>query len=352
MKKIIINSVIVLALIGGIVWVLKGNKEEQAELASLAQKSNGFAAVRVEKVKKETLSGGFSAFGNFEPSRELSFVSEISGRVVSLAADKGDKIARQQTMAVLDYELLQNEVTLAEAAFEKAKSDYAKFTKLAEGNAITPQQLEEAKLGYTNADIRLKTARRRLADTRIKAPIAGTVNARYVEVGSYLNPGAKMFDLVDVSKLKLTVKVTEAQVLRVTKGARVSVASDVLPGKTFEGSVVFVGVKADVSLAYPVEIEIDNADDQLKAGMYGQVFFGTSDPAPKLTIARNAIVGSLDNAQVFVNADGKAQLRPVTTGGSAGDRVVIIAGLNEGESVITSGQINLTSGDPVEVLQN
>ncbi|WP_339789525.1 efflux RND transporter periplasmic adaptor subunit [uncultured Imperialibacter sp.] len=352
MKKIIINIVVVLAIIGGIVWVLKGNKEEAAALTSLAQQSNGYVAVRVEKAKLESLKDGFAAFGNFEPTRELTFVSEISGRVVSINAEKGDKISRSQTMATLDHELLQNEVVASEAAFKKMKADLEKYEKLAEGGAITSQQLEDAKLGYTNADIRLKNAKRKLQDSSIKAPFAGTVNARYIEVGSYLNPGAKMFDIVDVSKLKLVVKVTEAQVFEIQKGMAVTVSSDILPDKSFDGKVTFIGVKADASLNYPVEIEVNNSSDQLKAGMYAQALFGTGDAIPQLTVTRNAIIGSLDHAQVYVNEGNKAVLRSVTTGGSVGERVAIVAGLKEGESVITSGQINLSNGDVIEVLQN
>lgn len=352
MKKVVINVAIVLAILLGIVWVLKGNKEKAAELTSLAQKSNGYVAVRVEKVKREVLTQGFAAFGHFEPAKELGFVSETSGRVVEVYAQKGDKLGRGQTMAKIDDELLRNEVASAEVAFNKIKNDLEKYETLAVGGAITPQQLEETRLAYTNAEIRVKNARRKLDDASIKAPFSATVNEKHIEIGTYLNPGAKMYDLVDVSKLKIKVKVTEAQVIQLQKGMQVSISTDILPGRSFAGKITFIGVKADAGLSYPVEVEVDNASEELKPGMYAQVLFTAAGSSEHLTVSREAIVGSLDNARVYVNEGGKAVLRKVTTGVIGGARVAVVSGLSEGEAVINSGQINLTDGAPVQVLAN
>jgi len=173
-----------------------------------------------------------------------------------------------------------------------------------------------------------------------------------IEMGAFVGPGAELFEIVDVSKLKLKVSVNEAQVVQLKKGDKVTIKSTVFPESEYSGVVSFIAVKADNSLNYPIEIEVANSGkNELKAGMYGTAYFNFPQQEDVIQIPRSSFVGSVNSNQVYVmSADSVATLRQVTPGKIFGSQVVILQGLEEGETVITTGQINLNDGDKVNVL--
>ncbi|HOD11415.1 MAG TPA: efflux transporter periplasmic adaptor subunit, partial [Flavobacterium sp.] len=133
----------------------------------------------------------------------------------------------------------------------------------------------------------------------------------------------------------------------------INVGTNVYPDKNFTGKITFVAPKADASLNFPVEIEIaNNATKDLKAGMYGTAKFASNQQKQTLKIVpRNAFVGSVSSNQIFVIENGTAKLKKVTAGRILGDKVEILNGLNDGETVIVTGQINLQDGSKVEVIK-
>jgi RND family efflux transporter MFP subunit len=165
-------------------------------------------------------------------------------------------------------------------------------------------------------------------------------------------PATAMFEIVNVSKLKLTVSVNEAQVASLKLGNTVNVTSSVFPDKSFSGRITFIAAKADESLNFPVEIEIqNNADKSLKAGMYGTANFGSKQKQQLKVVPRNAFVGSVSSNQVFVVENGVAKLKKVTSGRILGEQVEIVDGLSDGDTVIITGQINLQDGNAVEIIK-
>src|SRR5690606_20722517 len=117
---------------------------------------------------------------------------------------------------------------------------------------------------------RLDQAKISYGDASIKSSINGIVNKRNIEPGSVVSPGTVLFELVNVSTLKLKVTVTEQQVAGLKVGTEVPVKASVFADKEFKGKITFIAPKADASLNFPVEIEIaNNPGSELKAGMYG-----------------------------------------------------------------------------------
>ena len=212
--------------------------------------------------------------------------------------------------------------------------------------------MDDARLQYDVAKTRYEAASRRVSDTYVKAPISGIINKKYIEQGAYLSVGTKMFDIVDVSRLKLAVSVPEAQVVTLSKGQKVSVTSSVFPETTYEGTITFIAAKGDNSLNYPVEMEVGNiAGKDLKAGMYGTAHFVDPKADKAIFIARTAFIGGVNSNEVYVMEGNVAKKRKVVAGRIVGDQVEVREGLNEGDVVITSGQINLTDGATVAVQQ-
>ncbi|MEO6177921.1 MAG: efflux RND transporter periplasmic adaptor subunit [Flavobacterium circumlabens] len=355
MKKTIITIVIIIAALGVIGYVLNNNKKENKAKTDIVAEKNASISVKVAPVKTEEVSLDFVTNGNFQPIQQLTFSAEKSGKVISVLAKEGDYVKVGQTLLTVRGDVINVNAQQAQAVYANAKSDYSRYENAFKTGGVTKQQLDQAKLALTNAQSSLTQANINVGDTRVKAPISGFINKKYIEPGSILAgmPATALFDIVNVSKLKLVVTVNETQVASLKKGDNVNVTASVYPDKTFTGKITFIAAKADESLSFPVEIEIaNNSNNDLKAGMYGTANFASKQQKQHLMVVpRNAFVGSVSSNEIFVVENGIAKLKKVTAGRILGDQVEIVNGLSDGETVIVTGQINLQDGNTVEIIK-
>ncbi|NLR59712.1 efflux RND transporter periplasmic adaptor subunit [Chitinophaga polysaccharea] len=353
MKKFIIWGVVTVGAVVLIMWKLNANKKANEAKTEFVKQSNiGDIPVLVQKVTRNDFSQGFLANGNFTPVRELSYLAETAGRITRLLVDEGSVVKQGQAIAYIDGEILNTDLASAKANLSQLKVDKERYESAFQTGGVTQKQMDDARLQYEVAKTRYEAASRRVSDTYVKAPISGIINKKYIEQGAYLSVGTKMFDIVDVSHLKLAVSVPEAQVVALSKGQKVSVTSSVFPETTYEGTITFIAAKGDNSLNYPVEMEVGNiAGKDLKAGMYGTAHFVDPKADKAIFIARTAFIGGVNSNEVYVMEGNVAKKRKVVAGRIVGDQVEVREGLNEGDTVITSGQINLTDGATVTVQQ-
>lgn len=355
MKKIIITAVIIIGSLGVIGYILTKNKKENEAKTAIVAEKNATVSVRTDVVKTEVVSLDFTSNGNFEPVQELKFSAEKSGKITKILAKEGDYVSVGQTLAIVRSDVVNVNAQNANAVYQNAVADYNRFENAFKTGGVTKQQLDQAKLQMVNAKSQLTQANINVGDTRIKAPISGFINKKYIEVGSIITgmPATELFDIVNVSKLKLNVTVNESQVATLKVGNSVNVTASVYPDKSFSGKITFIAAKADQTLNFPVEIEItNNATKDLKAGMYGTAAFASNQQKQALKIVpRNAFVGSVSSNQIFVIENGTAKLKTVTAGKILGDKVEILNGLEDGDQVIVTGQINLQDGTKVEVIK-
>ena len=350
MKRGIITALVIILAIAGIVLVLTNNKKKNAAKTAIVAQGSGAISVRTSVIQKQAINLDFSANGTFAPNQELNFLSENAGRVTKIYVEEGDRVTKGQSLARVDAEILNTDKETAEANLQNAIRDEARYSSSFKTGGVTQQQLDQAKLAVQNAKLRLQSTQRKVSDANIKSPINGIVNKKYIEVGAFVNAqGTQMFELVDVSKLKLKVSVNESQVANLKVGDQVQIKSNVFPTDDYVGKITFIAAKADASLNFPIEIMVENnKKNTIKAGMYGTAIFKFPGQAPSLTIPRGSFVGSVSSNQIFVLGEGnKAVLRKVVAGRILGENVEILDGLKEGETVIISGQINLIDGTPV-----
>ncbi|MCP1995482.1 efflux RND transporter periplasmic adaptor subunit [Flavobacterium sp. HSC-61S13] len=354
MKNKIITGIVLIAVLAGIVFMLNKNKaQNEAETAIVAEK-NASVAVRVESVKSEIVNAEYIANGNFIPEQELTLSAETPGRVVKVLVQEGSVVKAGQTLAVINGDQLNVNVQNAQATYATAQADAARFESAYKTGGVTKQQLDQIKLQLENAKANLRSAQITAGDANIKASISGIINKKHIEPGTFVSPGTPLFELVNVSKLKLKVNVDENHVAVLKIGDVIKVKASVFPDKEFEGKITFIAPKADASLNFPVEMVIqNNANNELKAGMYGSAIFNPNADrtTPILTVSRNAFVGSVSSNEIFVVQDSTAQLRKVISGRNFGDKVEILEGLKAGETVIISGQINLIDKTPVNIIK-
>lgn len=307
-------------------------------------------AVKTEVVKSGSYSTDFTSTGMLAACCDLTFVSDVTGRIVKINVSEGDFVKKGQAILQLDDEMLRADFISVEAAYEGLKKDYERFKNSSEQGGVTEQQLDNMHTQMIAAESRYITSKRRLADATVKVPISGTIYKKYVEVGGYLNPGAKLFDIIDDTQLKIMCFVTEKQLLGIRKGQEVKVTTETFPTEVFSGKISFISSKADHSLNFPVEIMISNKNKELRSGMLVTAHFINDIPKSGITIPRSAISGSIHQANVFVVRHGAAYKQSVTTGNILGERIEILKGLQTGDSIITAGLINITDGTKVKIV--
>jgi membrane fusion protein (multidrug efflux system) len=355
MKRNIITIAVILGSLWLIAFTLMNNKEENEAKTAIVAEKNASISVRIKPVATEEISLDFSVNGNFEPVQELTFSAEKSGKVISVLANEGDYVNVGQTLVIVRSDVVNVNAQTAKAIYDNAQADYSRYENAFTSGGVTKQQLDQARLALTNAGANLKQANINVGDTRVKAPIKGFINKRFIEPGSMLTgmPATAMFEIVNVSSLKLTVTVDESQVANLKLGSPVDVTASVYPDVRFTGKITFIATKADSTLNFPVEIEIANSSsNDLKAGMYGTALFASKQQKQSMMVVpRNAFVGSVSSNQIFVAENGMAKLKKVTAGRILGDKVEILNGLSDGESVIVTGQINLQDGNKVDIIK-
>lgn len=404
MRKVI-PILIGLVLAGLAAFTLYKNKKEINQ-AAVQKEEKMVIPVNVESVSKQTIGSAFSYIGTFMPNREVPIGAESQGKILQVMVKEGDFVKQGQVLAKIDDEMLKLKLQAEQAALEtqklglitaengvktaqaailtaqtvlnKAKTDVQRFENLAKENATTDIAVQNAKLGVTqaesglnqaemalrqsqmgveqarfgvkSAEIQIKTTEDMIENTRILAPISGVVTARNFDVGAMVGPGVPLGMVTDVSQLKLTVMIPEADVLKFKEGQTVSVMTDIYNGVKFAGRVSLISVKSDNAHGYKVEVAVNNSSSNpIKAGMYGRLMGEGSAGKAGLFIPRNVIVGDIKTPTVFVAQGSKAIMRKVTLGASSGDWLEVAEGLVEGEKLITSGQVNLEDGSPIEI---
>jgi len=146
--------------------------------------------------------------------------------------------------------------------------------------------------------------------------------------------------------------VSEMNAYELQRGQTVSVTTDVHPEASYKGTISNISPKASASHTYPVEIMIaNNGKDKLKAGTYVKVNVNMSNKENVLMIPRDAIVSSLKDPSVYLVKNNIAQLMKIGVGRNFNSFIEVVSGLNEGDQVVTNGQINLTGSSKVSVIK-
>ena len=239
----------------------------------------------------------------------------------------------------------------AKLSYEKCKDDYNRNISLHQGEAISDTQLRDIKMAFENATIQLENAKKQWDDTKITAPFSGYITTQNTELGAYVNPGTVIAGIADISDLKVILDVSESNAYELREGQQVNIIVDINSQANYTGKISNISPKASASHTYPVEIIIpNNRKEKLKAGTYVNVSVNMGKSGKTLMIPRDAIVSSVKDPSVYVVNNNEAKLVKITTGRNFNSKLEVAAGLNEGDKVVTNGQINLTDGAKVAIL--
>jgi RND family efflux transporter MFP subunit len=345
-----------LLLIGGIVVVVLVVLilKNRAAMNSTSEGSSIAAAYSVSVVAaaQQSIEDRITVVGTINGFNDVVVLSETQGRVVKVNVEVGDYKPAGSVLVEVDSELKEAAFKAVTVTYDKAKKDLERNEALYKEHSISDTQVEQARWAYESAEAQYVTSRRQLTDTKITTPISGIVTARFVNVGTMVMgapQATQIADVVDISRLKAKVNIAENDLLKLHVGESAEVTTDLYPHTTFLGTIFTISSKGDDGHTYPVEVLLNNPKLQLKAGMFVSVTFRPKAPVPMLVVPREALIGSMQDAKLYVVKDNIAKLRPVTVTKQIGTTIEITSGLQPGEMVVTDGQNNLSDSVSVVV---
>jgi RND family efflux transporter MFP subunit len=348
MKTKYIVIIVGIVLTGVIAFKLSANKKKINERNSKATVTDVRIPVKIATVQNQLLEISIKKTGNLAPFKEVKALAMTGGSIGKLRFKLGDHVTEGQVLAVTDARLLQLELQKAESNAAKIRYDLDTYTELLQGKAATQEKVNDLRQNYLDAVNQVGQARKNLADVAIKAPTSGIISAKTVEEGVFVNAGAEIATIINLSKAKVQVNLTESEVYQVSQGQQVKITTDVYPGKVFNGVISFISPQADQTHNYPVEIMVDNASQSiLRSGTFVYADFSRKTKQQMLVIPREALTESVKNASVYVVENNIARQKMIQTGVELGGNIQVISGLSAGDQVVTSGQINLKDGSPV-----
>ncbi|TLV00273.1 efflux RND transporter periplasmic adaptor subunit [Dyadobacter luticola] len=344
-KIIIASSILVIGLLIG--FRLVANKSKLDEKKKMPDTKNVTIPVTAATVKEGSTDQQLVKTGSLIPFKEAEIMATSAGKVLSVKYELGTYVNQGATLVKVDSKLKELSLQATELNINKLKKDSERYTKLLAGNAATEVQVNDTKYNYENALNQAEQIKQQISDASIQAPISGRIVKKNIEPGEFVNVGTSLGTVLDVSRLKVQVMVGENDVYKLKEGQHVQVAADINPNK-IDGVISYIAPQGDESHNYPVEIVIKNAG-QLRAGTFVSVSFLQKTSQQSLLIPRSALVESIRNPYVYVVENNVAKQRKIEVGRELGSNIEVLSGLKSGETVITTGQINLSDGAAVNV---
>jgi RND family efflux transporter MFP subunit len=302
--------------------------------------------------ERTPVTGHHERPGSLRLRRLVRIHSQEEGRVTRLDSFEGDRVEAGQDLVTLDRTLLQAELDKARATREQKRLDLARLEGLVKRNAVSEDEIAQARTALTVAAAEERLLETRLAYTRIQAPFAGIVTQRLVEPGDFVAKDRHLLTLADPDSLVAEVFVSELILPLVQVGDTAQVRIDALGDARFRARVLRIHpTLAEASRQAIVELTLDPIPAGARAGQFVRATLDTA-AVERLLVPFPAL--RRDRAGEFVwlvNTEGKASRRAVRSGLRFADRVEILEGLEPGERVITRGFLGLNEGKAVKVVE-
>lgn len=276
---------------------------------------------------------------------DLSF--ETSGRIITIYFDEGTHVKRGSLMAKINDRPLQAQLQRLQAQKRLVREREFRQKSLLERDAISQESYDQVvtELEVLEADIALMEAR--IAETELRAPFDGVVGLRYLSEGSYINPNTKIARLVKNKPLKIEFSVSERYSGQIAPGFPINFIVD---GDTLSARVYAVEPKIEIGTrTVVVRALYPNTNEELKPGRYADITLHLSETYNAIAIPTEAIIPEMEGDKVFIYRSGVAQPRFVTTGLRTESQIEITRGLEFGDTILTSGVMQLRPDMPVDI---
>lgn len=329
------------------------------------------ATINAAPVQKMSWDNQLEAIGSFVPFNGTDVTTESGGIVTAIHFESGQKVEKGARLVALDAANERGEYGRLKAQAELAELNRVRREKLFKLEAISKSDYDAAVAEANAAKAAVEGQAGRLAQKDIRAPFAGELGIRRVNVGQYLAPGTAIVTLQTLDPIYVDFALPEQYIASVQPGYKVSVKVEAYPETRFEGEILAVEPRIDEATRnFQLRAQLPNSEMKLRPGQFGRVHLELPGKREVMVIPRTAVSYDSYGTSVFVvqkkkedpNAEKKEPLpgmpagpttdlevsqRFIKVGEARGDYVIVVDGIKEGEQVATSGLLKLRNQQPV-----
>jgi membrane fusion protein (multidrug efflux system) len=339
----------------------------------------GFQAFKARMIKTamasfgappQTVSTTTAAYQNWQPQLEAvgslravkgaDLAVEVPGIVDEISFKSGDDVRAGAPLLRLRADDDIAKLHSLEAAAELAAITYRRDQKQFKAQAVSQATLDTDAANLKNDKAQVAEQQAVVDKKLLRAPFAGRLGIRQVDLGQYLNAGTAIVTLQALDPIYLDFRLPQQALDRIKVGQPVTARVDTYPEQAFSGEISAINPKVDSSSRnVEVRATLKNPDHKLLPGMYATADVASGQPQRYITLPQTAITFSSYGNTVYIvddkgkDAGGRPQLVArqsfVTTGATRGDQIAVLSGVKEGETVVTAGQVKLHNGSPLVV---
>ncbi|MEQ1636103.1 MAG: efflux RND transporter periplasmic adaptor subunit [Methylococcales bacterium] len=357
-KRMLIMLIVVGLLLGGVFWFIhfKGRMMKQFMTAQgePAQTVSTLTATYQEWLPK------LEAVGSLHAVQGVELSAEIPGIVSELHFKQGDDIVFNTPILQLRVNDDTAKLAALSANAELARMTYQRAQAQFNVQAISRQSLDIEKANLLVAQANVAQQQALINKKTIRAPFTGRIGIRQVDVGQYLKEGAAIATLQALDPIFVDFFVPQQNLSTLKVGQTVTLQVDTYPTQKFSGTISVINPKIEINTRNAqIRATLKNPGHTLLPGMYANVAIGIGAAQRYITVPRSAITFNPFGSTVFLvqngnkNSQGNPKLLAkqtfVTTGETRGDQIAVLKGIQEGDTIVTSGQIKLHNGSQVQV---
>ena len=351
---------LMLAIVIAFIAALGGFKYFQIKTA-MAQHANFKMppeAVTTTVAKQEMWDTTLNAIGSVEAAQGVTVSADLPGVVEGVYFDSGQQVGRGAVLVRLDTRQERAQLAAAEAQRDLARLGLERKQGLLQKNAIPQALFDQASAEYKQAEARTGEIRAAIDRKTIRAPFAGALGIRQVNVGQFLAPGAPIVSLQALSPVYVNFTLPQQEVGKLRPGASLAVKSDAFDGVETGRVVAFDSVVDEATRNVRVQAIFDNRGAKMRPGMFVEAQLTKGSQTAIVAVPASSIAYAPFGDSVFIvedvkGPDGKTfrgvRQQFVKLGAARGDVVAVTSGIKPGEEVVTSGVFKLRPGAAVVV---
>lgn len=307
------------------------------------------APVPVETTNATTgqIHAWYGATTNIEADSEAAVTAKVSGEILEIYVEEGDRVVAGQLLARLDSAGLQLILDRALAEYRKVEQEYDRNRELHRRGLVSADAFEDLEFDRKALKAAFELTRLELGYTEIRAPIDGVLSERLAKIGNTVAAGESLFRISNMNSLLAYLHVPQNQLSVLAAGQQAEVKADALPGASFPAIISRIAPTVDPDTGtFKVTLRFDETAD-LAPGMFVRVRVAHDVRHDAILIPNKALVRNDDEIAVYVVEDGAARRRLVETGYVEGSQIEIRSGVGAEEQVIVVGHSGLRDGSPV-----
>ncbi|MCC5926228.1 MAG: efflux RND transporter periplasmic adaptor subunit [Bacteroidetes bacterium] len=351
--KLILYALIPLVLVGAFVLrsvFIDGNESETApQTTQRSAQGGGPLSVSGVIIQPEPFSERIITTGNIIANEEVMLRPEVSGRVTELFIQEGNAVKRGDVLLKINDADLRAELLRTRLQLELAEIREARQKALLENRAIAAEDYEVALNQVNTLKAEIELIQARIEKTEIRAPFDGIIGLRNISPGAYITPSDIVVSLQDFDRIRLDFSIPERHAARVRNGDRVEFTR-LGTQRRYNARIIAIEPRIDATTrTLSLRAFAENPGREIIPGSFVEVSLELREIPDAMLIPTQALIPELGGASVFIADNGSAQQVRVQSGVRTEDRVQITSGISPGDTVLTSGILQLRNGLPIRV---